>query len=441
MPRFVTSFLAALATIAALGAASTAHAATVSSVHLYDDEIPDPVDPVELEVWRLAITAAPGEENRISVTTSAGAVVVRDTGAPILAGEGCAPAGDGAVSCPKPDGWLDIRAALGDGADTLDVDDGDPEPPGLPIRYYDMRDARIYAGPGSDTIVVGEGVAGYVAGGEGDDVLAGGGTMRGGPGADTLTGSGGDNTFHGGPGTDVLDAGTGDYAGDMLSYAGRPDGVVVDLAAATAGAPGEDDRIAGFEGVTGGAGPDVLSAGTAAATLRGAGGDDVLRGGPGDDSLEGGGGENRLSAGAGDDWIQGPRTPTRARDLRCGAGRDTLVHPSDRAVVSPACERLEPWKASSPEETLPMPPRLAGRRVSVRLGVTAGRCRVDATLFAGRRLVRTRSARCPRQGLGTRVLRWTLPRRPRPGTRLRLRLVKHDAAWGTERGGFTVRVP
>ena len=106
----------------------------------------------------------------------------------------------------------------------------------------------------------------------------------------------------GGAGTDLLEGGDGL---DTLSYAGRPETIAVDLAAATAGAPGEEDRIAGFENARGGDGPDVLRAGAGAARLEGGGGDDELVGSPEKDALAGDNGADRMSGGAGGDLLDG----------------------------------------------------------------------------------------------------------------------------------------
>jgi hypothetical protein len=207
------------------------------------------------EVWittrTVDVLAVPGEANRIVVSAAGGVVTVQDAGGPLGAGAGCVGAGAGAVTCDATEAQvLKLTARLGDGNDRLDL-----TAPG-------MR-ATVDAGPGDDAVT---GTAGSeLDGGEGDDTmslpiaatLGATGVLRGGPGADTLTGSGWWDVIDGGTGTDVLDGAGGT---DTLSYAGRPDAVTIDLGSPTAGAPGEADKIAGFEVGEGGDGDDVLSA-------------------------------------------------------------------------------------------------------------------------------------------------------------------------------------
>jgi Ca2+-binding RTX toxin-like protein len=479
--------------------------------------------PATIVTRHIALAADAGEANALVVGAEGGVVTVLDVGAPLTPGAGCAAAGGGAVRCPVADAEiLALTVALGDGDDGLEIS-------GFGTVVVD-------AGAGAD--VVQSAAGGEIDGGEGDDVLSVGvrGLLRGGPGADKLTGSPHGDVLDGGPGTDAMDAGEGI---DTLSYAGRPDAVAVDLGAPTAGAPGEDDRVAGFEQATGGEGADVLRVGAAAAlpsptirrSLRGEGGDDVLEGGesqdvldggagndqlaggvgddyleggPGDDALDGGAGADhlvardgadvadggpgddelsdlgadggradvfrggagddavhgtgtadggpgddavsgvRVSGGAGDDRLAGPRTAAAARLVDCGPGRDTLTRPDDRVVLPAGCERVDPWYFGA--TTLRIPPRVRGRVVTVRLpqpclfAYASARCRVKAVLFAGGRGAGTRQARWRRYAAPGRVLRWTLPRRPRPGAVLRLRLVKYETDEATERGGFSVRL-
>jgi Ca2+-binding RTX toxin-like protein len=129
--------------------------------------------------------------------------------------------------------------------------------------------------------------------------------LAGGPGNDTLMGLGGDDELQGDQGDDVLEGGTGgdqlvggDGANDVISYADRSAGVVVNLDAGPGdGAPGEDDSTSGIESAVGGAGDDDLTGSAAANTLNGAGGDDVLHGGSGAtaDVFAGGPGTDEVS--------------------------------------------------------------------------------------------------------------------------------------------------
>jgi uncharacterized repeat protein (TIGR01451 family) len=146
-------------------------------------------------------------------------------------------------------------------------------------------------------------------GNSGDDVLCGLG------GADTLSGHGGDDILRGGSGADVLDGGTGDdqldggTQVDTASFASSTEPITAELGAGTALGAGTDTMLA-VEAVRGsdlgdtltasvpdgtldgGAGTDLLFAGTAAARLLGGADDDYLHGGPATDQLDGGTGTN-----------------------------------------------------------------------------------------------------------------------------------------------------
>ncbi len=221
--------------------------------------------------------------------------------------------------------------------------------------------------PGSGDDVVFSGL-GYetVSGGPGDDRLVGGpgrNVLLGGEGADRLVGEDGDDLLGGGPGDDALDGGAGrdslwggapsdercatgglhgcsyvdgnaapDGAdvlrggpdGDSVSYRGRSEGVVVDLAVAGGdGTPGEGDSVApDVEAVIGTHHDDVL---------RGTDGAEGLSGGVGNDRLFGRGGQDALSADASDGL--GPQEEGLANSadvLDGGGGDDSLT--SDRGA-------------------------------------------------------------------------------------------------------------
>jgi Ca2+-binding RTX toxin-like protein len=253
--------------------------------------------------------AAPGERNAVDVRLVGLRLVVRDA-AGVRSGSGCR-AVDGGVSCPGSTlQWFEAR--LGDGDDQFIAD-------ALTVE---------------------------VDGGEGDDRLAGAGSLAGGPGADELRSAGGWAMLAGGPGPDLLDPGNG----GGLDYSEHTAGVSVNLAGdAAAGEPGEGDRVLPGAGVfRGGAGPDVVLAAPSGATMEGGAGDDRLTGsrrahnsadgGAGDDVLSGGRAYDRLDGGSGSDVAVGRggydelfgdehATPEpRARDiLRAGNGDDYLV--------------------------------------------------------------------------------------------------------------------
>jgi Ca2+-binding RTX toxin-like protein len=330
----------------------------------------------------MAYTAAPGERNRIVVAADSASpptIVLRDTGARVVPGEGCSPIDAQTVTCKA----YTARIDAGDEDDTVTT----------PTTAFTVV-AR--GGDGADVLTGG----GFLSGGPGDDVLefgqlacmgpcpgvefsggAGDDVLRGGPGDDSLSGDGegrpnpyvGDDSETGpldlASGNDTIDGGSGS---DTVRYA-RSKGVRVDLADKTRnGAPGERDRVTGMENVITGDGPDVvigddgdneLIGGSGPDTLVGRGGNDVLldervsptqdflpktapdgadtlRGGAGDDELVGGGESgDRLFGGPGNDHLTNEYEAFAARTLSCGGGADRIGSPP-RGQLLADCERL-----------------------------------------------------------------------------------------------------
>lgn len=136
-------------------------------------------------------------------------------------------------------------------------------------------------------------------GGDGDDVLTGGGgTVL--PDADTIRGGNGHDRLYGGPDADLL---YGDAGIDIL-YGGDGN----DYLNAGAGGIGPNgpapDQLFGEWGndvLDGGVDADRLSGGYGDDDLAGGGGNDTLLGEDGADTLTGGAGENRLEGGTGND--------------------------------------------------------------------------------------------------------------------------------------------
>ena len=185
------------------------------------------------------------------------------------------------VMCP---GASALRLRLGGGSDAVSGDPSFPDPVLVPLL--------VDGGPGHDTI----------NGNAGPDVLNGGAdadSISGGPGADTLDG---------GLDADVM---SGGGARDIVSYAARSERVRVNLGpgpgddgSANDGPLGSRDAIGSdVEEVVGGAGDDILIAGSAAVTLRGGGGNDNLLGGPLGDLLDGGIGADSINPADGADTV------------------------------------------------------------------------------------------------------------------------------------------
>jgi hypothetical protein len=312
--------------------------------------------------------AAAGERNVLSTEVAGLALIVRDAGATITAGNGCVAIADG-VSCVASD---------------------DRElPPGM----------DAFLGDGDDVSTANA----DVFGGRGDDRLTGTGGLSGGPGDDVLTGSGPFFDDDGAtPGHDVYRGSGGEF--EHLYYTGRADGVRVDLR------PGRrsEDRISGIRDVTGGSGDDVLIGDDEPDGLDGAGGRDRLRGLGGDDVLSTGrnvrGGPDVVDAGPGDDEIEAGSGSGR---LRCGPGEDS-VSAGRGDVLTSDCD----WVASGPGDkvrlrgTLPYAGAAFLRSIPFCEQCSADRWRAKAR---GRTVAtvaaRTRPARLRLNAAGRRLLR------------------------------------
>jgi RTX calcium-binding nonapeptide repeat (4 copies) len=319
----------------------------------------------------IVVRAAPGETNAITVTRSAGGIMIEDIGAP-LTGE-CQPSGSGRFCAGANFGVVDVF--LGDGNDSLDHgffgaveggagDDDIRVTNGIfslvggagadrldataateaSVSYFDHTDGVSVRVNGlADDGVPGEGdnVMGAITsigGGHGNDYLESGpvtGSLFGADGNDILVGNADRNYLTGGPGDDQLLAGdgsdslVGDAGADILSGGGGLDevtyGGVVPLRLSIGngpndGAAGEGDDIRDdVEAIGGGQGDDVLIGDSDGNRLIGYGGRDVLRGGDGADEVIGWGEGDELDGGAGPD-----RVSTRPRRLG-GIDRALLV--------------------------------------------------------------------------------------------------------------------
>ncbi|HWT95763.1 MAG TPA: hypothetical protein VN238_22375 [Solirubrobacteraceae bacterium] len=248
----------------------------------------------------VTVRAAPGEVNRLTLadTQQVDGVVVRDDGAPLTAGAGCATRDAATVVCDMAVHIASVEVRAGDGDDVVDA---------AALGYPSTQ-------------------------------------LHGGPGDDRLVAPGSENAVVGGPGSDVL---VGDVD-TQARYDDRRTGVRVDLAAGVVtGRGGERDRLEGVGAVLGGAGDDVLVGDGRANAFTGGPGDDRLVGGAGRDSLVGGTGADRLDGGAGDDEIDpasvavGASGTDRARDrIVCGAGRDRAAGLQLPDLVAGGCERV-----------------------------------------------------------------------------------------------------
>ena len=261
----------------------------------------------------LGYAAAPGEQNRLSVTRGADRIVFTETGGlPVTeSAAACDSVSASVVTCAATPAPAAVDVALGDGDDQLALGSLGG---GIP--------ASAGGGDGADRLDAGA-ATGFTAldGGAGDDTLRAGAAesdLTGGPGADTLTGGPENAVAHflmgaAPDGPDRLIGGAGlDVAGYSLRTAPlrlSANGVADD------GAAGEGDDIGpAVERLEGGSGADALIAAVLLdAELTGGPGADALTGGNGADLLSGGDGDDQLSGGPGDD-VAAPSDPVAVPD-------------------------------------------------------------------------------------------------------------------------------
>ncbi|MFE7440935.1 calcium-binding protein [Streptomyces chartreusis] len=233
--------------------------------------------------WQLAYTAAPGQENQVTIAQSytedrAEFVYVIDDVVPIAAGNGCSypdSTDDTKVTCTvenidSQSPYAALQVNLADDADTGTLDNRTDQ-----VFSYNSVDL----GTGNDvwTSDTGQRVDGStVTGGMGDDVIAVGGygSSSGGDGTDTLSAGGGGEILQGGADNDVLRGG----AGEQILKADDGDDTVY-------GGDGNDELF-------GGKGNDLLYGNAGDDTMWGNSGDDKLYGGAGVDTISGGTGTN-----------------------------------------------------------------------------------------------------------------------------------------------------
>lgn len=321
--------------VASLLLPANALAATVRVAEPADaGRFPQPFDNPYTD--RVLYEAGPGEGNRLVVAYAgdAASVTVSDPGAVIEAGESCESLDAHTARCvPRAGGGnpnlQDTEVVLGDLDDEVRTTRPTPYPIGGVVAF---------GGSGNDLL----------EGGAGSDILDGGGgrdRLLGGASSDLLMD--GDRSGRRGelkPNRDVLDGGE-DESTDMLSYADRTRGVIVDLlgpgtnsGSLGAGEPRERDLIRGFEDVAGGSGPDRIVTAGEEGRLLGNAGNDVLRArGGGAVFFEGGAGRDRLKGYDGDDNFVGGEG---LDSLACRAGEDRVHAAVPGELLEPGCETV-----------------------------------------------------------------------------------------------------
>lgn len=199
------------------------------------------------------------------------------------------------------------------------------------VEFLQLGGTGDFSGTGNalGNVIIGNGGANLLSGGEGNDSLSGfGGGIGPDPALDrdTLLGGGGNDTLDGGLGDDSMAGGTGDdiyyvdSTGDRVSEARNAgfDTVIASVNFALA----SNIEVLILTGETGLRG----SGNTAANLITGTTGNDRIAGGGGNDTLRGGDGNDSLDGGPGNDSLEG------------GAGNDTYVVDSTGDVVVEAAE-------------------------------------------------------------------------------------------------------
>src|SRR3954465_10758014 len=224
-----------------------------------------------------------GEANRVQVARGPGGEYsVLDPSVRVRLAAGCASTGRNTATCTGDVTRVTVVGA--GGADRLS--------------------ATFLEGPGT------------LDGGDGNDVLTGGGgddILDGDDGTDTLTGLGGRDELRGdddadrldgGPGPDIVDGGR---AVDTADYSNAPAAVSVDLDGnADDGTSNEGDRVeADVDRIVGSPFDDRIVAVSGNHTFEGGAGNDTLLGGSGVDHLDGQAGDDRLNGGGRGDGLGG----------------------------------------------------------------------------------------------------------------------------------------
>lgn len=252
----------ALGTLAALACWSSAQAGA---------KVRPPPPPATLSVVAGVLTFGySGNANDVvSISLSAGAYVVTESGDTMIADQGCSTVSPNQASCDAA-GVASLSFDTGPGTDTVNVQ------PSVPVP------TTAALGDGSDW-------------------------------------------FRSGPSDDAIDGGFGE---DRVDYAAASGPVAIDLGAGTQTGWG-NDTFTGIEKAMGSRYGDTITGGPTKNEIygqggndliQGLGGDDVIFGGEGNDTLIGGEGNDKLSGEAGNDTIDGT------------AGEDTALFARARAV-------------------------------------------------------------------------------------------------------------
>lgn len=189
-------------------------------------------------------------------------------------------------------------------------------------------DVEDLAGGGGDDYLAGNALPNRLTGNAGSDWLWGGSAGDCSVDTDVLEGGGGDDRFLQGSSADCGDALNGGAGADVADYGQRSGSLVITLeGVANDGEASEGDNVkTDVERVLGGSGDDVVTGSNNAEALHGGPGNDVLSGGAGDDTLVGDSGDDVLNGDAGSDTFleSGVDAAYDSGSEQRGAGDDTL---------------------------------------------------------------------------------------------------------------------
>jgi hypothetical protein len=299
----------------------------------------------------LSYAAVAGESNQPTFTREGANVIVREPSATLVAAAPCTAPDTHTVVCADAPRITQLSVTL------------DDMPDAAVVGITDVS-TSINGGPGKDSIAGSDGGADTIDGAGDEDTITG----RGGDDAlvdgiadaapNHLFGGPGDDLLRGGTGADGLDGGEGF---DTVSYADRgadaASGVAVFLsggAATGAGAPGENDSLAGIENLQGTARNDTLVGDDTANTIQGLDGDDTIVGGRGVDLLFGGAGNDSIDA-----------VDQGVDRVSCGGPQ-----PGDAASVDDVDQVAGCPPAGAGLSIVPVPVAVAPDQTAPRLGVT-----------------------------------------------------------------------
>jgi Ca2+-binding RTX toxin-like protein len=289
-----------------------------------------PSSRVHLDHHMLTFTAAPNVANDVSIEQGAtGRKYLVTDAVGIQAGTGCVAVSETSVLCTGDASFVDVFVR--DLADRVS------------IATINSGFITIEGGGGNDTITSRS--AADLIGGGGNDSLTGSNFrdgLSGGTGNDQLNAMAGTDYLSGGLGVDSIDGGNGP---DIATYSERLEDVHISSdGIADDGAPGEGDNVINAEYLMGGQGNDTIVTSSVAA---GNGGNDDLSFSAGaSGTLSGGAGNDTLTAGSAFSFLRGQQGDDTLMSMNghgdsdiCNSGTDSVNADATDSVAAD-CEHI-----------------------------------------------------------------------------------------------------